>query len=347
MTMRNFFSCLCGALFLFAFSSSPKLVPLEPVDEIVIQNRILVKINEKNISVLDVVKQIDLFLSRHYPQYLYSKAAKYQYYTSQWRPFLQQMIDTELMVLDAESCNVKISEGDVREEIQNRFGPNVMEQLELLGISYEEMKKIVHQEMLVQRIQWLRVTSKVLQRVTSEELKKSYQKYLLNNENKGSWKYQFLTIRSQNLAKSQEVGQMIFDLKEGVEGELSKALSRVKGGVEGLVSLSLSQEFQLEEGELSKEHKELLLQLNQGDWSLPVVQISRDGTETVRIFHLKGHQQQTPRSFQAIAKELKQELLNEFFVEENQKYLNRLQLKFGFNQSFLQIAPSWEPFSRQ
>jgi len=51
-----------------------------------------------------------------------SKTARYQFYSAQWYPTLQQMIDHELMVTDAETREVKVSDGEVREEIQTRFG---------------------------------------------------------------------------------------------------------------------------------------------------------------------------------------------------------------------------------
>jgi len=89
-----------------------------------------------------------------------SKTARYQFYSSQWYPTLQQMIDHELMVTDAETRQVNVSDGEVREEIQTRFGPNVMESLDQLGITYDEAREMVHQDMIVQRIQWVRVSSK-------------------------------------------------------------------------------------------------------------------------------------------------------------------------------------------
>ena len=209
-------------------ADGPAMPQMEQVHEIVVNNRILTKLNGKNISVLDVMKQMDVFLSRYYPQYMDSKTARYQFYSAQWYPTLQQMIDHELMVTDAETREVKVSDGEVREEIQTRFGPNVMGALDQLGITYDEAREMVHQDMIVQRIQWFRVTSKVLQKVTSQEIKNAYQKFIQENPAKDEWKYQFATIRAADEAAAKEFAGKLADLKEKSQGNLTVAADLLK-----------------------------------------------------------------------------------------------------------------------
>jgi hypothetical protein len=327
-----------------ALHASPMLPPPDQIQEVVVQNRVLTKVNEKTISVLDVMKRMDLFLSRYYPQYMDSKAMRYQYYTTQWRQTLQQMIDDELMVADAESREVKVTDGEVREEIQLRFGPNVMKTLDTIGISYEEARKLVQEEMIVQRMQWLRITSKALQKVTSQEVKKAYAEYLEKNPVKEEIKYQFVTIRAE---KGSNLAERIKNLKEAAHDSLIAAVDLFKAqtAVDSATSITVSQEFDVDQKSLSQSHKDVLQQLGVGQWSAPTVQTSKDGSSVVRIFHLKDRSSTKPPAFEAIANELKQNLLNEAAQKESEAYLVRLHQRFGFDDSSLDIPPSFEPFT--
>jgi hypothetical protein len=275
-----------------------------------------------------------------------SKTARYQFYSSQWRPTLQQMIDHELMVADAESREVKVSDGEVREEIQTRFGPNVMGALDQLGISYDEAREMVHQDMIVQRIQWVRVTSKVLQKVTSQEIKNAYQKYLQENPAKEEWKYEFVTIRAPEEAAAQELALKLAELKEKSQQNLTVAADLFKAELppESTATLSVSQEFTLEDKALSQAHRDVLSQLKPSEWSAPTAQLSRDGTTVVRIFHLKDHTKTKPPAFAAVSNDLKNSLLNETAEQESKVYVANLHKRFGFDEKSLDIPPRFEPF---
>jgi hypothetical protein len=343
-----FKTILVSALILGALAAeNPAMPQMEQVQEIVVNNRILTKLNGKNISVLDVMKQMDVFLSRHYPQYMDSKTTRYQFYSSQWYPTLQQMIDHELMVTDAQTRDVKVSDGEVREEIQTRFGPNVMESLDQLGITYDEAREMVHQDMIVQRIQWVRVTSKVLQKVTSKEIKHAYQTFLQENPAKEEWKYQFLTIRAENEAAGQELAAKLADLKEKAQANLSAAVDLFKIDLppESTVNLSVSQEFAFEDKAVSQAHRDVLSQMKPAEWSAPTSQLSRDGTTVVRIFHLKEHTKTKPPAFASIYNDLKNHLLNSAAEQENKVYVANLRKKFGFDDRSLDIPPRFEPFA--
>lgn len=316
-------------------------------EKIVVNNRILTTVNGKTLSVLDVVKKMDVFLSQNYPQYLDSEPTKMQFYNMRWKATLQQMVDEELMMADAESREVKATDAEVREEIQNRYGPNVMGSLDKLGITYEEAKKMVHQELVVQKIQWLRVTSKVLAKVTTEVVKKAFDEYLVKNPPKEMWTYQFLTLRYDDVDTARSLAAQIVDLNETAGGVLAVAADLFKQKLPEAewTHLSLSSEFQSEEKELSAPHREILAKTELGKWSAPVVQESRDGSKVVRIFHLKGHTKQETPQFETMAGGMRTELLNKYADKEMEAYLARLHQRFNFAESSLDIPAQFEPFS--
>ena len=315
--------------------------------ELVVNNRILTTVNGRTLSVLDVVKQMDVFLSQYYPQYLDSQPAKMQFYTMQWKSTLQRMVDHELMMADAESREVKASDAEVREEIQNRYGPNVMGSLDKLGITYDEAKKMVHQDLVVQKIQWLRVTSKVLSKVTTQVVKKAFDDYLVNNPPKEMWTYQFLTLRYDNVDTAMGLAQQIEELQNTSGSILSVAadLFKQKLPENEWTHLSISSELSSEDKELSQAHRDVLTQMTAGLWSKPILQQSRDGSQVVRIFHLKSHTKQETPQFETMATGLKQDILNQYADKEMEVYLARLHQRFGFNPNSLDIPAQFEPFS--
>jgi hypothetical protein len=345
MASMDFFrNCICSLSFILGaalIASSQQAPPLPPeqIHEIIIHNRILTRVNEKNITVLDVVKQMDVFLRQNLPHYLESNTARYHFYKTHWRTSLQQLIDNELMAADAESKEIKISDGDVREEIQARFGPNVMKTLDQLGLSYEEARKHVHQEMLVQKIQGFRVTSKVLQKVSSQTIKDAYQQFVHDHPPKNLWKYQFVTIRSADPTLS----ETLISLKEKSGGDLATAIDLLTADQQ--TTVSLSQEFETEDKSLSQTHREILAKLKQGDWSLPASQSGHDGTTTLRIFHLKAHTHEKPPAFTTLANNLRMQLLNHIADEEMQTYRAKLYKRFNFDDQSLDIPPQFEPFT--
>ncbi len=320
--MKYFFLLLLTATILHA----------APKHDIVINNRILTTVNGRTISVLDVMKQMDVFLSQYYPEHLNSPEGRMQYYTSQWQQTLQRMIDEELMVADAESKEVKATDAEVREEIQNRYGPNVMGSLDKLGISYEEAKKMIHQEIVVQKIQWLRVTSKVMSNMTTQVVKKEFNDYLTKNPPKDLWTYQFITIRDDDVNHAMQLAEQV------AEDPLA-AYPEHQG------KISVSSELQMEEKDLAQPIREVLSKLTIGSWSQPVIQKSRDGSQVVRIFHLKSHVKQESPLFQTMVAGLKNELMNRYADKEMDLYVTRLHERFNFDQNSLDIPKHFEPFS--
>src|SRR5579872_3060389 len=118
-------------LFLIAFTLSVFAADLPRVDfsrepKISMQNTILAKVNGTTISMMDVKKKMDILFHQNYPQLADSNQARFQFYEVSWRHVLMEMIDHELILADAAEKEVKLTDGEVREEMEARFGPNVM-----------------------------------------------------------------------------------------------------------------------------------------------------------------------------------------------------------------------------
>ncbi|HSX12072.1 MAG TPA: SurA N-terminal domain-containing protein [Rhabdochlamydiaceae bacterium] len=320
----------------------------EPSDgRLVVNNRILARIQNKTISVLDVMKRMDVQLARSYPQYADNPVARYQFFTNQWRTTLNQMIDNELMLADAEKLELKVNDADVREQLHERFGPNIMPTLDKLGITYDEAWQMIHAENVVQRMNWYRVQSKAVNGIGPKDVKEAYKKYCALNPPVETWKYQVLSIRSPD----EKTGALWAekarqDLKsEGVDfklvGEKAKEL------LDSSITFNVSEDYEVTGKNLSESHKAILTSLAVGTYSEPVKQVSRfDKSIVHRIFHLKDHQVTQTASFKEKYEELYEDLVQRAIDKEAKTYLIKVRERFNFDEKFLLDIPNdFVPFS--
>ncbi len=337
-----FFLFLCT----FAFSQEeapPPLPAFEEPREIAVNNVILARINEKTISVVDVMKKMDVFLNQNYPQYAGSKMARFQFYSGQWRHVLAQLIENELMLADAEQAELKIPEGDVRETLMQKFGPNVMANLEKIGITYEEAKEMIHTELLVQKMYWYRVNSKALLNVNPQDVKLAFKDYCVKNPPEETWNYQVFSIRAQGEEKASRLTEKAQELLKEPDVTLELVHTRLQDAQEEQeVSMTLSPPTEVQMKALSEAHKAVLSVLRPGEISHPAKQKSRDGATVYRFFHLKDHVKKEPPTFEQMADTLHDQLMEKAVEKETASYLKRLRRKFSFEEKTL--ADDFQPF---
>jgi hypothetical protein len=343
---------------LLLFAAIPCLAPLaseesslpipehEEPQELIIYNRILAKVNDKTISVIDVMKKMDLFLQKHYSHLTGSKLARYQFYSAQWREYLAQMIDQELMIADAEKLELKVTDAEVREEILNRFGPNIMPVLDKLRLTYDEARNMIHDELIVQRMIWFRVNSKALTSVNSTDVKEAYKQFCEKNPELEEWEYQVLSIRSTDKEASAALAARAFELLHS-ELELAAVTDQLKNKEE-TVSITLSPEMQTDEKSISASHREVLKTLSENSFSPPIAQISRvDNSVVYRIFYLKKHSRQLIPPFVKIADQLKEQLLQEAAQKESSQYMTKLRDRLGYDEKHMTetLPKDFQPFA--
>lgn len=317
--------------------------------QILVNNRILAKVNDKTISVLDVMKKMEVFLSRYYPQYAESVQAKYQYFSTQWKDTLAQMIDNELMIADAEKLELKITDAEIRETVLERFGPNIMASLDKLQLSYEEAKQMVQNDITVEKMTWYRIHSKALQDVNPQDIKLAYREYIKSNPETEKWQYQVLSIRTSD----EEQGKMVADKAHALLASSKKSLADVAEEIknemssDSAISLSLSEEYDSSAKTISKSHKDVLMNMLVSSMSEPIKQMSRSDQQVVfRIFHLKDHSKILPQKFSQISDKLKDDLIEKAVAKESRNYVEKLREKFGYDMKMLEenIPNDFQPF---
>lgn len=304
-------------------------------ENLVINNRILLKINGKAITVMDVVRKMDLLFYRQYPEYASSTAARYQFYTQGWRSILAAVIDDQLIMADAEEKEITLNDGEVREELEQLFGPDVVINLDNLGMTLEEAFELIRVELTVQRMTSIMVRSRAVCEVYPTIVKERYEKILQENPPQNYWVYQILSVRGD---KHDTVAQEAYRLVEEQKipfGELASAIQ-----AEG-IELAYSEEFHQKEQDLSRSYRSVLENLALGVVSAPLT-----NQKVSRLFCLKAIEQKGPPTFNEVAEDLKRELTQEAVARHNVEYRQKLRKHYGLTDHYIStvIPDNLQPF---
>ncbi len=335
---------------LFFLAAFPLLAQMPPVDfqdsgkKIAVQNSILAKVNGTTISMLDVKKKMDMLFYQHYANLSHSNTARYQFYEKSWRPILMEMIDHELILADAQEKEIKLTDSEIREGLESRFGPNVLSTLDKIGLTYEEAWKMLKNELLVQRMSWWFVQYKAIQSVTPQAIRDAYQSYLKENPPYQELKYRIVSIRGDELAtKAEKVLQVL--IEKGMSPELL-----VEALIETDPSIQVSTEYTASDLEISESHRSALASMAPGSYSLPVIQKSRSDNKSIaRIFYLAAKTDHSAPAFQELSSSLRDGLVNKAIAEYSKNYVAKLRRHFGFDTEFIQekLPEDLHPFSLQ
>ncbi len=254
-----------------------------------VNNRILAKINGKAISVIDVMKKMDVIFYQQYPDYAYLPSARYQFYQANWRHVLDELIDKELIMADAQEKHFNVSNGDIRQEMEELFGPQVMLSLDSIGLTYDEAWKIIASDITIRRMIMYQVHSKTINHINPKALREAYERYVQSYQKKEEWCYQMLTFRSNDDLQCSELASYAYSLLSSKEADVASLKDRLiaEKRVDDALQLNISPVYTQEDKELVSSTKEILHNLLPGTFSIPVVQKSRSDTKKVcRIFHL-------------------------------------------------------------
>lgn len=346
-----------SAIFLFLASStlcaqmSPQMAPTtSPLvygdsQKIAVQNSILAKVNGTTISMMDVKKRLDVLFYQNYPQFAGSNQARFQFYESSWRRLLTELIDNELILADATDREVKLSDAEVREELENRFGPNVMTTIDQIGLTYDEAWKMIRKDMIVQRMTWWFIHAKAMTKVTPQDIRQQYRLYAKEHPASTEWKYKVLTLRGDDGTVAKALYEEITSQKLPIE-EVPLCVQKFEQDHPNC-TITLSTEFNLQDAELSAAHRASLASLSPNSYSEPTLQASRDKQNLYRIFYLNEKIEHATPSFEEMAPTIKNELLQKYSGEVSEKYIGNLRKQYRFDQAHLEetVPPDFKPFA--
>jgi hypothetical protein len=315
-----------------------------------VQNKVLLTVNGTAISVVDVMKKMNMVFYRSYPDLASSEEARYQFYTTAWKSVLAEMLNTELMLADAKQKEMKLSDGEIREEMEERFGPNIMSNLDKLDLSYQEAWDMLKKEMIVTRMTWFFIHNKALQAVTPQDLKQAYRLYCENNPTVEKWVYNLISIRSQDKTLEDVIAQEAYDTLSKLPLLSDEAVSASLKEIEkkyDTTKINMSKNSEVTSKEVSASHKSALSSISVNSFSTPISQISRiDNKKVYRIFLLKDYEKKDSSLFNEVSEKLKNELLQREVVSQSDKYFSKLRKRYDINDKILEdvVKDNYEPF---
>lgn len=335
LSLLMFFSLLADIPSMPSFSTNPKIG---------VQNLILANVNGTAISVMDLKKKMDVLFHQNYPHLEQSESARYQFYETSWRHVLSEMIDQQLILADAEEKDVKLTEGEIREEMESRFGPNIMITLDKIGLSYPDAWKMVKEDLLVRRMSWWFIHSKALTRVTPQEIRQAFHRYSQEHPSYQEWHYRVIAIRGE---KAESLAKEIHSLLQSSHQPFESMISEI---AKLDSSIQISSLFSAADRDLSSSHKEVLKTLSSGQYSQPIVQASKtEGKNLVRIFYLEEKIDHPAPDFALLSPGLKSELTQKAIAVESSQYLEKLRKHYGVDSAYLerQVPDHFHPFVLQ
>lgn len=311
-----------------------------------VHNCILAKANGKPISVMDVTKKLDMLFFREFPQYISVPQARFQFYETNWREILHQIIEKELILADAEENKVNVTNGEIRQEIETTFGPNVIANLDKVGLSYKEAWDMMREEIIIRRMLFIRVNAKVLGKVTPLEIKNAYQDYAEKNKQPSEWIYQVISFRGDDFEKIKAAAKSAYNLLHDEKISLQDLSKKLKEAslIDDEVSLQVSEEFRHKEDEISEKYIGILSKLDPESYSEPFTQKSRsdNNTRLARLIYLKAHNPETTPPFSEVEKKLEDDLFNKISNSEMKAYFANLESHFDVQET---IPESFLPYA--
>lgn len=313
-----------------------------------VNNRVLAHVNGKGISVLDVMKKMDMSFLRQFPEYASIPQARFQYYQANWRNTLQELIDKELIMADAIENKIPLTAGDVRQEMETLFGPNIIANLDRIGLSFDEAYKIVHGDLLIRRMMGARVNSKAMRIVTPQVIRERYEEFAKQNVKKDTWHYQVVTIRNNDPTAGAETAQlavkMLTEDKVAI-GDLPKAIKEKSGQLKS--TLTVSEDQYHTQDDMSDFVKGAVKDLKSGEISKPIAQKSRTDKSTLfRILFVKEIVPGGAIPYSQIENQIKDELYEVAIAAESDVYLKKLHKQFAIHENYLEdmIPANFQPF---
>lgn len=292
-----------------------------------INNRILTSINGKPITVYDLAKKLDVSFYQQYPQYADSIAIKYQYYDQNWKFFLKDLINKELILSEAAELKVEVSSGDIRQEMEKLFGPNIISNLDKLGLSYEDAQELIESDLILHRMLGMRVHMKCLRKMTPQAVFQAYEDYCKTNIRLQEWDFNIISIRHRSSEQALEVANTVYELITQKNIPFVEIPERLKalGLYDDELKLNISSTIHNNEKDISESYKNILNKMRINSYTTPILNVDRDGkSQFYRIFYLEKMVPGGKVPFEEIENKIMDELRAKITSEETEKYLESL-----------------------
>ena len=324
-----------------------QFAPQQKSYKLIVHNRPLIKVCGTMISLHDVVQKLNVLIMNNNPDYLDNPEALFHIYQQHWQASLEELINAELMVAFWKDKKFVMNDTEVRASINDRFGPNVVENLNRVGLTYEQAFQAVEKDLMVYQLSWYFVKTKAEASVTPEKIKGAYQQYLAEFVPSEEWSYEIVTIRGDEPSFCKNVAlkikdsaektislHSVSDLLEGVKNSFSTA--------EHAVTVS-TQEYTHDKTTIPSNYKEALTKISVGSLSEPIVEGSAK-KPVVKLLRLQKVEKEEPQPFDTLAEEFRVQMETTAHNEEMQHFITTLREQYGYTIPLSMLPSDYIPF---
>lgn len=318
-------------------------------DKIVVNNRVLAICNGKPLSVIDVMKKMDIIYYQRGQSSLQSIVSRFEFYKGTWKDMLFDMIDRELVLLDAEEKKLEVSSGDVREELEEIFGPDVMINLDNAGVTYDEAWKIIKTDITIRRMLHYQVRGRIYQQITAEQVRNYYDAFVESRKNEKECTWRAVSIKAVDKEMAVKLAGIAHELlvQEKVPlDKLSDAMQQHEAW-QNNVSVSVTPSFTQKREELTDALQALFSSLQENSYSQPLVQVSRqDQAPVVRIYYLQEYKAEVLPTLQEIGSDLRESMANEMIEAKTEEYFQTLRQRYHVSKEHIdqELPSQFQPF---
>jgi hypothetical protein len=292
--------------------------------KVVVDNRVLACVRDQTITVVDVMKKLDMIFYQQYPQYRGIPEARYEFYAANWRKALDELVDRRLALLLAEEKQFRLTNGDIREELEEIYGPNVLMSLYGEGISIQDAHEMMREDILFRRVVSFFVQMPIYAEITPNIVKEAYDKKLETFKQQKGWLWRSVTIKSKTGSCSKQEADTIW---RDLHSRATKLRDLVAKPPEGL-EIVVSQQFKSLYHDVSEAVSSVLNSLPIGSFSQPVAAQKNESSGTWRLYIVDEHFAPKTPEFCEIENALKQEIATpqisikseEFFQDLRKRY---------------------------
>lgn len=309
---------------------------------IVIENRVLATVRDQTITVVDVVKKLDMIFRQQFPQYRHVPEARYEFYRANWRRVFEELVDRQLIVSFSEEKHFGVTNGDVRQELEETFGPHVMMNLYEEGLSLHDAHEMMKADILLRRAMSFYVHSPVLAAITPEVLRGAYRGRIEEVKQKQGWIWRAVTVKSKKGDCPRDVADAVWNLLEREHQTLDGITSGLPEGIE----VSISQVFRSEQKDVAPNVRQILEKLPVRSFSDPQLWNSRsDPHQSWRCYIVDERFEQSVPTFFELEPALRQEIASPEITKRTLEFFDDLRKQYHVKHVFSsEQLVAFEPF---
>jgi hypothetical protein len=248
--------------------------------KVLVENRVLACVRDQTITVMDVMKKLDMIFYQQYPQYRGIPEARYEFYSANWRKALDELVDRRLALLYSEEKQLHLTNGDIRQELEDIYGPNVLMSLYEEGLSLQESYEMMREDIQFRRVVFFFVQSPIQTSLTPHIVHEAYNRKVAELQRQKGWLWRSITLKGKTAplekAKALEIHKDLAEKKISLKAFMEH--------IPEDLDVVVSQQFRSFQHEVAPSVASLLQELPLHSYSSPIPVTKGESVEGWRIY---------------------------------------------------------------